>query len=124
MTMSDKLITREDLADPHRAMPYEERLAQAAAVDLRNNAAIIDHRDGYVSIVPIDPNKRWGGDAAAERERIKVRLAQHWLVELRCNHEDRTDEAVCSCALWGSGPRPTVGDAVQARIEHATSAET
>lgn len=53
-------VTRQQLADPHAGVPYEERMARAGAVDLRDNARVIDHGDGYVTVEPIDPTKRWG----------------------------------------------------------------
>lgn len=38
---------------------YEERLEASGAIDLRNNHKVIIHDNNYVSIEPIDPNKKW-----------------------------------------------------------------
>ena len=31
-------------------------------------------------------------------------LSEHWLSEIRCNHEDKTDQAFCACSKWSGGP--------------------
>lgn len=36
---------------------YERRLEASGAVDLRDNARVIVHENGFVSIEPIDPTK-------------------------------------------------------------------
>lgn len=52
-------VTRHDLADPHRHVTLEERLAQIGAVDLRANIRVVDQGDGYASIQPVDPARQW-----------------------------------------------------------------
>lgn len=46
-------------------------------------------------------------------------LAHHALVEIRCDHEAKTDVAVCNCALWASEPLPSVQAAKEAWAAHA-----
>lgn len=48
-------------------------------------------------------------------------LAQHWLFEMRCNHEEKTDTAFCACGQWNSGPQENVGQAALRWAEHALS---
>lgn len=52
-------LTRQMIANPHACVPYEERLRQAGAVDLRGNARVVDLGDGYVRVEPVDPTKLW-----------------------------------------------------------------
>lgn len=56
------LPAREDLSNPFRHIPYEDRLKASGAIDLRNNHTIIHYPDGKIRIVPIDPNKKYGQD--------------------------------------------------------------
>ena len=50
------MLTRQDLADPFRHIPYKERLIMAGAIDLKDNS-IITYKDGYIIIKPIDKTK-------------------------------------------------------------------
>lgn len=59
--------------------------------------------------------------ARDERKRISERLSDHYLVEVRCDHDRKTDVAICSCALWASERHNSVGEAVEAWIAHACS---
>jgi hypothetical protein len=59
-------VSRQDLADPHRNATLEERLAAADAIDLRDNALLLDAGNGYVRIDPIDPKKRWTKPGAVD----------------------------------------------------------
>ena len=45
------------------AIPLDERLKKAGAIDLRDNHTIEDHGNGYVTIHPIDRNKKWGDES-------------------------------------------------------------
>lgn len=45
-------------------------------------------------------------------------LRTHWLQTIECNHEAKTDRAVCACGVWVSSPQPNVGQAVERWIEH------
>lgn len=45
-------------------------------------------------------------------------LAEHWLSEMICDHEARTDRAACCCG-WVSAPQRSVGDAAKAWAVHA-----
>jgi hypothetical protein len=47
------------LANPFCTDCLDERLEASGAVDLRDNYKIIDHNDGYISVVPIDETKLW-----------------------------------------------------------------
>lgn len=51
--------TRQQLADPHVGVPFRKRLEQAGAIDLRNNKVVEDHGNGYVTVRPADPTKRF-----------------------------------------------------------------
>jgi hypothetical protein len=53
-------LTRHDLADPHRHMTLEQRLAEIGAPDLRDNARVTEGKGDYATILPIDPKKSWG----------------------------------------------------------------
>ena len=61
-------VTRHDLADSNRHLTLEERLIAADAQDLRDNTIIVDEGDGYVSILPRDPTKRWVASSPASRQ--------------------------------------------------------
>jgi hypothetical protein len=47
------------LANPFCADCLPQRLEASGAIDLRDNHKIIDHNNGYISIVPIDETKLW-----------------------------------------------------------------
>jgi hypothetical protein len=49
-------------------------------------------------------------------------LYDHWLVAVQCDHEAKTDTAVCSCSRWKDVPHASVGDAVKAWIDHVFAA--
>jgi hypothetical protein len=57
------LLTRQHLADPLYGVPYLERLRRASAMDLRDNARVVDLGDGYVRVEAVDPTKMWGQEA-------------------------------------------------------------
>lgn len=50
-------LAREDLADPFRHIPYEQRLIKAGAVDLTDNYTIETLPSGHIKITPIDAGK-------------------------------------------------------------------
>lgn len=60
-------------------------------------------------------------EAAEQRglERMVVALQDHWLWELKCNHEEKTDVAKCSCGKWKSEAKRSVGEAIAEWINHA-----
>lgn len=45
-------------------------------------------------------------------------LKDHWLWEVVCDHEAKTDVARCACGVWKSEPMTTVAHAVERWIEH------
>lgn len=45
-------------------------------------------------------------------------LAKHYLAEVACDHERREDNPRCACSLVHLGWHPSVGQAVDAWIEH------
>ncbi len=51
-------LTREILENPHGKIDLQERLIRSGAIDLENNHKIVDLKNGYVQIVPIDPRKK------------------------------------------------------------------
>ncbi len=52
---------------------------------------------------------------------MRSHLREHWLANIICDHEAKTDTAVCSCSMWRDELHPSVGDAVDAWIEHVFS---
>lgn len=54
----------------------------------------------------------------AEIDRLRSHLREHWLANIACDHEAKTDTASCSCSMWRDEPHPSVGGAVDAWIEH------
>ena len=57
---------------------------------------------------------------------LKQALREHWLTGIACDpelprHTDRT-RSTCYCAIWRSEPMATVGEALEAWIEHLFSA--
>lgn len=50
---------RQYLANSFCGECYEDRLEASSAIDLRDNYKIIDHGDGYCTIVPIDETKKY-----------------------------------------------------------------
>jgi hypothetical protein len=59
---------------------------------------------------PVTPN--------TSGEALRAHLREHWLASIVCDHEAKTDTAVCSCSQWADTPHPSVGAAVDAWIEH------
>jgi hypothetical protein len=47
------------LANPFCTDCLSQRLEESGAIDLRDNYKIIEHNNGYISIVPIDETKLW-----------------------------------------------------------------
>lgn len=45
-------------------------------------------------------------------------LRKHWLWQVECHHETKTDTPRCSCSRWPCEPQPSVGEAVERWIEH------
>ena len=45
-------------------------------------------------------------------------LSKHYLVEVICDHEREMDNPRCACSLVNLGWHPSVGQAVNAWIEH------
>lgn len=46
-------------------------------------------------------------------------VAEHWLWQMICDHETKTDVAVCACGHWRSDPQPSVGEAARRWADHA-----
>lgn len=49
-----------------------------------------------------------------------TKLADHWLHEMRCDHDAKTDVACCSCG-WVSEAKASIGEAAKAWASHALS---
>lgn len=45
-------------------------------------------------------------------------LRVHYLAQIVCDHEAKTDHAVCACSLIDLGVYPSVGQAVQSHVDH------
>lgn len=52
-------LNREDISNPFRHIPYEERLKQSDVIDLRDNHTIEELPNGRIKVVPIDSNKKF-----------------------------------------------------------------
>ena len=52
----------------------------------------------------------------SDRNLLRV-LCEHWPT-LTCDHEKHQDSVACSCALWGTNGRSTVGAAIMAWAAH------
>lgn len=50
---------------------------------------------------------------------VKLRLREHWLTGIHCDHERKTDRASCSCSIWRGEEKPSIDAAVQDWVEHA-----
>jgi hypothetical protein len=49
-----------------------------------------------------------------------TKLADHWLYEMKCDHDAKTDVACCSCG-WVSEAKASVGEAAKVWASHALS---
>ncbi|MHA6529138.1 hypothetical protein [Paenibacillus sp. BAC0078] len=58
-TVESKLLTRQQLANPHPIDSLNSRLTKSGAIDLRNNSYFKDLGNGYGKRVPKDRNKLW-----------------------------------------------------------------
>jgi len=58
------------------------------------------------------------GTSNTSGEALRAHLREHWLASIVCDHEAKTDTAICSCSQWADTPHPSVGAAVDAWIEH------
>lgn len=56
--------------------------------------------------------------SGTERGSLVDHLCEHWLQSIVCNHEAKTDRAVCWCG-WTSDEQPNVGSAVRAWVDHS-----
>jgi len=63
-------------------------------------------------------------EATVERQRpvIEAALRQHYLAEIVCDHQRKMDNPWCACSLVNLGWHPSVGDAVQAWVDHVLDA--
>lgn len=57
----------------------------------------------------------------AKVERVREVIGHHWLTALKCDEATKTDVATCYCTVWKSDPKPSVGEAVEAWIDHVMS---
>lgn len=51
-------------------------------------------------------------------ERLRDRLQRHYLAYVACDHERGMDNPQCACSLVDLGWHPSVGEAVEAWIDH------
>ena len=58
------------------------------------------------------------GASMIEETRLRDILKQHYLYEIHCNHETKTDNPRCACSLVYLGDHPTMGDAAAAWVDH------
>lgn len=63
----------------------------------------------------------WDQAAILAKERFKQTLSLHWLTNIECDHEAKTDTARCWCGYWTGTPQPSVAMAVQEWINHVMS---
>lgn len=48
-------------------------------------------------------------------------LAEHWLWNMQCLHDEGRDVAHCACGQWQSPPASSIGEAAKLWAEHALS---
>lgn len=68
--MSIKIFKFVNKPKPTNPFPHEtlnERLVKDKVIDMRDNYRIIEHNDGYISVVPIDKTKLWKPDESATK---------------------------------------------------------
>jgi hypothetical protein len=53
-----------------------------------------------------------------QEDKFRNVLREHWISGIICDHVSKTDRATCSCSLWRSDPKPNIGAAVDAWIDH------
>lgn len=53
-------LTRQQIADPHADVPHLDKLAEAGAVDLRDNVVVESLGNGYATARPVDQSKVHG----------------------------------------------------------------
>ena len=56
--------------------------------------------------------------AAAEHERWRAVLAEHYLMGINCDPDTKRDNPMCGCSRIHLGWHPSMGEAHQAWIEH------
>ena len=49
---------------------------------------------------------------------LRTHLCEHYLVEIRCDHDAKTDQAICACARWTAPIKASVGEAIAAWADH------
>jgi hypothetical protein len=49
---------------------------------------------------------------------IRAVLAVHWLTEIQCGHDTKSDRSFCWCGSFICEPQPSVGEAVTRWVEH------
>jgi hypothetical protein len=72
-----------------------------------------------------------GGDAASATEEqcsdlqrtfdsahLRAILREHWITNIVCDHDTKTDRACCSCSAWRGNTKPSIGAAVDDWIDH------
>jgi hypothetical protein len=56
--------------------------------------------------------------------RMTETLRKHWLMQMVCDHEHKTDRPMCACCDVDLGVHASVGAAVNAWIEHVLARAT
>jgi hypothetical protein len=69
-------------------------------------------------------NTRTAASLDAGREALRTTLKEHWLTQVKCDHEAHTDTPVCYCCEFICEPKATLGEAVDAWIEHVITLTT
>lgn len=58
-------------------------------------------------------------DPAKDRDaKWRAALTEHWLYQIICNHEAKTDRSCCGCGQFQSTSQPNVGEAAARWVEH------
>lgn len=91
------------------SLTNKEHYAQVAQ-SCREAASILERRSRALS-----PAQDTGGVVEA----VKLRLREHYLTGIHCDHERKTDRASCSCSIWRGEEKPSIDAAVKDWIEHA-----
>lgn len=75
-----------------------------------------------LAAVVAEGNEAERNDLAAKLENVRTGLRQHFLAQIVCNHDTGQDNPICACSMVFLGWHPSVGEAVEAWIDHALAA--
>lgn len=84
-------------------------MPQPDAQELHRRSAMGRRVKVHASILAIE---------AEARAELALRLLDHYVTAIDCDHEAKTDTVRCSCSIWTGTPQPSVRDAVRQWVDH------